>query len=154
MNGQAKQSWSLHEWVWLAPAFGLLIIARLVIIIVPFRRIAARLGDNQGPTPQIPLATPDQQTRALQLGRTVRRAAKLVPTGAHCFPQALVAALLLRLYGIPHAIQFGLRKKQKAEQAGDDDVLAAHAWVVSGKVRVTGGSSFASHAVVACFVHT
>lgn len=150
MSSPSIRNWTLHEWAWLVPAFVLLIIARLIIIIAPFRWIAARLGDNQGPQPQSPLVTEKQADRALQLGRTVRRAAKLVPTGAHCFPQAIVASLLLRLYGIPYAIHFGLRKK--LEDGDDNKALAAHAWVNAGKIRVTGGQSFHQFTTVACFV--
>ena len=82
----------------------------------------------------------------MQIGRAVRLAARYTPWDSNCFPQAVVARLLLGLYGIPYALFFGLRRDP------DSGAMLAHAWVAAGRVRVTGGESFGQFTVVGVFV--
>jgi len=130
----------------LLPVFLLLGLAKALILIVPFRRLAPRLGVSVGVSPWVPVLEPGQEARALLVGRLVRLAARYTPWDSNCFPQAVVARLLLGLYGIPYALYFGvMRNDQSAE-------MKAHAWVVAGRIRVTGGTSFGRFTVVGCFV--
>lgn len=92
---------SAFEQAWLLPAWLLLGLARGAILLVPFRRLAPLLGRVQGATPWVPVLSPAQQRRALRVGRTVRLAARYTPWTSNCFPQALVASLLLRALGVP-----------------------------------------------------
>jgi hypothetical protein len=80
------------------------------------------------------------------IGRTIRLAARYAPWQANCFAQAIVAAFLLRLYGLPYSVFFGLRRA--VAPAGGMD---AHAWTASGKIAVTGGSCFDRFTVVGVF---
>ena len=59
----------------------------------------------------------------------------------------MVARSLLGLRGLPYGLYLGLRKD--AKEAGG---MAAHAWVCTGPVAVTGGRSFGQFTVVGVFV--
>lgn len=85
------------------------------------------------------LLDPAQEARALQIGRLVRMTAVYTPWDSNCFPQAVVARLLLGLYGIPYVLNFGLMR----DPAGGE--MKAHAWV-------TAGASFGQFTTVGCFV--
>ena len=132
--------------LWLVPAWSMLSLCRLSITILSFRRLASLLGAAHGNMACIPLVTEGQQRRAAQIGQTVRLAARYVPWGANCYPQALTACLLLVLYRIPHCLCFGVALDP--QERG----FSAHAWIAAGKVRVIGGESFSRYAVIACFV--
>ena len=139
---------SAFERLWVLPAWLLLGFGRAVILVVPFRHIAPRLGRLQGAAPWVPLLRPELQERALRIGRTVRLAARLSPWTANCFPQAVAASLLLRLHRVPYALHFGLAPRGSS----GEDRMKAHAWVNAGPVNVTGGRSFGHYTVVANFV--
>jgi hypothetical protein len=131
--------------IWLGPVWGLLGLCRLAILVVPLRRLAPLFGQDMGASAWVPLATPRQIARARDIRRTIGLAAGYCPWQAACYPQALAARLIMGLYGVPHALHFGLRRD------GVEGEVAAHAWVVCGPVAVTGGEGFGTHAVVRSF---
>jgi hypothetical protein len=143
IHGFARLSW--FERLWLFPAWLLLGIACLVILAVPFRRLAHVLGSHVGIAPWVPVLDAKDEARALSIARVVQTVARRTPWESNCFPQAIVARLLLGLYGVPCALFLGVRDASGVE-------LKAHAWVVSGRVCVTGGRSFDRFTVVGCFV--
>jgi hypothetical protein len=130
--------------VWLVPAWLELGLSRALILVVPFRTLAPRLGTAQGTAANVPLLTPAQEARARAIGRTIRLAARYTPWTSNCFPQAVVARTMLGMHGIPYAIHFGLMPDGNAG-------MRAHAWVVAGRVPVTGGHSFDHYTVVGVF---
>lgn len=132
--------------LWFLPVCALLGLARLAVLCVPFRKIAKYLGEDFGTAATIPLLKPDQFSKAAMIGKTVQLAARYAPWNANCFPQAIAAAALLKLYKIPYSIFFGLRKDMVPSKS-----LAAHAWTMSGRVAVTGGRSFEKFTVVGVF---
>lgn len=132
--------------LWLMPTWVILGFARLAVLCVPFRKIAKYLGEDFGTAATIPLLKPDQFSKAELVGKTVQLAARYAPWNANCFPQAIAAAALLKLYKIPYSIFFGLRKDMPSSES-----LAAHAWTMSGRVAVTGGRSFGKFTVVGVF---
>lgn len=132
--------------LWAVPVWILLGLAKLAIHLVSFKRIAAFAGRPQGVEAWIPLASPEQCRRAQLIGNTIKAVAKNTPWDSNCFPQALTARLLLGIYGIPHAIYFGLMREAKGAE------LKAHAWVACDRVPVTGGRSFQTFTVVGMFV--
>ncbi len=131
--------------IWFLPIWFLLGISKTLIFTIHFRRLARCLGKTSNIDPWVPLVTAQQNMRALYIGRAIRMTAQYTPWNSNCFPQAVVARILLGLYGIPYALYFGL---QKDPQKGE---VNAHAWVVSGPIRVTGGASFGQFTVVGCF---
>lgn len=137
---------SLWLQLWFLPTWILLGIAKVLIFTMTFRNLIERLGVATGVEPWVPLLSPLQQSRALRIGRVVRLAARYTPWDSNCFPQAVVARLLLGLHGVPYALFFGLSR------AREGSGLAAHAWVAAGRVRVTGGYSFGEYTVVGTYV--
>lgn len=132
--------------LWAGPIWVVLGLSKLAIHLLSFKRIAGYLGAAQGVEPWVPLASAAQQARARMIRRTVEAVAANTPWESNCFPQALTARLLLGLYGVPHAVYFGLMR-----EAGGDG-LKAHAWVACDRVAVTGGHSFQAFTVVGMFV--
>lgn len=128
------------------PAWVLLGLAKALIFTIPFKRLAPRLGVHAGASPWIPLLLPSQEKKALQIGRLVQLAARYTPWDSNCFPQAVVARILLGLFGIPYALYFGLMRDVATSE------MKAHAWVSAGRIRVTGGASFMQFTTVGCFV--
>ncbi len=135
-------------WVQLGfvPTYLLLGIAKFLIFNIPFRTLAPHLGLSRAPAPWLPLISPSQEQRARLISRLVQMTAKYTPWTSNCFPQAIVAKLLLGLYRMPYIIYFGVQRDQAT------GAMKAHAWVVSGRVRVTGGFSFDQFTVVGQFV--
>lgn len=132
--------------VWLGTVWLLLGVARAIILAVPFNRFVRYLGASSGITPQTPVLDPQQRIRAQQVGIVITMAARYTPWDSNCFPQGIVACLLLRLYQVPYSICFGLGRK------ADDAVLIAHAWVTAGQVPVVGSLGAQRFTTVGVFV--
>lgn len=120
--------------------------ARLAIRLVPLRHLSKIYGKDQGAAVTIPFAPAAAANRAEILRRAIALAVRNSPDAANCYPQALVAHLMLRFARIPHTIFFGLK------QADGPSALAAHAWVMVGPVAVCGQNSFGEYRVVRSFV--
>lgn len=136
----------LFEQAWFLPAWLLLGTSRLLILIIPFRTLAQRLGTHTGVEPWVPLINEHQEFTARRIARVVQMTAKYTPWLSNCFPQAVAARILLGIYGIPCSIFFGVARKPGNTQ------MQAHAWVASGRITVSGGRSFDHYTVVGCFV--
>ena len=135
----------LFVWLWILPVWIFLGITKTLIFTVSFKRLYPWLGQKVAVAPWSPLLTDPQQKRAQQIGRVVRMMAKYTPWNSNCFPQAVTARLLLGLYRVPYVLCFGVRR----DAAGQP--MQAHAWVVSGRIHVTGGDSFSRFTTVAMF---
>lgn len=119
--------------------------ARLVVLVVPLRRLARYYGRDRGAEIIVPDAGAKDVHTALFIRQAIALAVRYSPKSANCYPQALVARLLLRWLRVPHAMFFGLR-------AGEgDETMEAHAWVLVGDIPVCGGKSAESYTVVRCF---
>ena len=132
--------------VWLLPAWVLLGLSRLAVLVVPMRYI----GRFMGVSCELDTAPPEiderQEHRAREIGRVVRIAAGYAPWNANCFAQALTARVLMGLYRAPYAIFFGVMRDPETRE------MKAHAWVAAGSVKITGGDGFAQFAVVAAYL--
>jgi len=133
-------------WIfWFGPMWLLLGFSRAVILLIPFRHLSGMLGDRFDPWPHVPLVTAEEGRRARDISHVVQSASRYTPWKSNCYTSAIAARLLLGLYGIPYIVFLGLRKDDETEK------YSAHAWVVSGPVRVVGGSGFGLYAPVGCF---
>ena len=103
-------------------------VARVVILLVPFRRIARRLERR----PRGRLAVPDPGLAA-SVRRAVTTAARHVPWNAVCLPQAMAAKSMLARRGCASTLHLGVARK------GADDLMA-HAWLEAGNAIVVGES--------------
>jgi hypothetical protein len=145
---KARSLWRqpLFVWAWLIPCWCLLGVAKALILAVAFNRLSPWFGDSAGIEPMRPLIDPSQVSRAVQIGRVIRMAARYTPWNSNCFPQAIVARMILGLYRIPYAMYLGVMR----DPSGPG--LQAHAWVAAGRIDVTGGASFSRFTVVAMFL--
>lgn len=103
-----------------------LFMARLMVLIIPFRRLAnwsASKNDAQASAP------PELIER---ISFAVSAAANNVPWRADCFPQSIAASKLLKRYGYSSTIHLGVANDGEA-------TIAGHAWLTCGETVVTGG---------------
>ena len=120
LNGADK--WLLvRAAVWLA-------IARIMLLVMPFRRLAAQLSVGREATD-----TETNPELLQRISRAVVVAASHVPWRSDCFPQTIAARMLLKRHGYASTIHIGV------ERIGDDE-LNAHAWLTCGETVITGGT--------------
>ena len=134
----------------LLEAAGWLLVARLALVLVPFPRLAPRLGAFVSPQearavqaswPQ----SPELVARAQLIGWAVTRAARYVPFKAVCLPQAMAARIMLKRRGVASVMHFGAAR-------GEEKPIDAHAWLDAAGVEVTGYPVAAGFSEIACFV--
>ena len=130
----------------LLPAWLLTGFSRLMVLLLPFKLYAKRLGKHHGVAAFIPILDSAQQQKALSIGRAVRMSAVMAPWNANCQAQAIAARILFNIFSIPYSIHYGLSKDPESK-------LKAHAWVCAGPVQVTGGYGFDEFTVVAVFAN-
>ena len=134
--------------VLIAEAVVCLLVARLAVVMLPFPKLARRLGRFVPPDEARRLgagATAREAQAAAEVGWAVTRAARYVPFKAVCLPQAMAAQGMLRRRGIASVMHFGASK-------GDVKPLDAHAWLDAAGVEVTGYPIAKGFAEIACFV--
>lgn len=131
--------------VTLLPTWAMLGVSRAAILAVQFKRLAPRLGVDLGPFFAVPLVTPEQERRARQIQSVIALAARYTPWTSNCFPQAIVARVLLGMSGIPYTLFFGVAREDNTKE------IQAHAWVCSGPVFVSGGRGAHRFTIVRAF---
>ncbi|MDO8875884.1 MAG: lasso peptide biosynthesis B2 protein, partial [Pseudolabrys sp.] len=92
-----------------------LLLARLALIVVPFPRLAKRLGTFVAPGEARRAQARNQVSRlqmdqAAEVGWAVTRAARYVPFRAVCLPQAIAARIMLKRRGVASVLHFGAGK--------------------------------------------
>ena len=126
----------------LAEALLSLTAASLAIRLLPFRRVAARMGgralDAKGPE------TGEAARAANQCGWAVRAWADRVPWRAVCFQRGLALHWMLRRRGIASVLHYGV-----AQSAAEG--LRAHVWVSANGRLVMGGEEAPNYACLATF---
>jgi hypothetical protein len=114
--------------------------ARLMLICLPFRKIAPLLGKNVADSNRhdIPPSARPGRIRA-----AISRAAACAPWRTKCFEQALAGKLMLSYRKMPGIVFFGINKQ--------GEVLNAHAWLESDGVIITGGKQVDQYTIIARF---
>ena len=141
----AALSWA-DRWL-LVQVFVLLGVARLALRLIPFRRLAQRLGSLQTETP--PDAPPDHLALARRVALALARVSPYTPWRSNCFPQALAARYWLHRRRIPTTLYLGVALHKPA---GAPDVeMTAHAWLRCGPLIVTGGPGHERYTITARF---
>jgi hypothetical protein len=138
---------TLREWRLFLEALRCLAWAKILVHTLPFPRLARRLGQAQ--TQTAPMISPGDRTVAVQISWAVQAAARHVPLGFVCLPQAMAAQRMLRRRGLATTLYFSaaFAKGKKAR-------LQAHAWLRAGDKIVTGEEQMAGHPAVAWFGDT
>jgi Transglutaminase-like superfamily len=103
-------------------------LARFLILLVPFRRIAPWL--QRKPRGSERPTAPDRAL-AGNVRRAVTTAAHHVPWNAVCLPQAMAAKFMLARRGFDSTLHLGVARK------GANDLIA-HAWLEAGSAIVVG----------------
>jgi len=124
-SGDQRLLWMATYW---------LAMARVWLLFLPFRKLAARLGTGTGSTG----ADPELLRR---VGRAISAAAAHVPWRSDCFPQSIAANRLLKCLGYASTIHLGVSR------VGGDG-LEGHSWVTCGPVVVTGGGDMSRYAEI------
>ena len=124
----------------LMEAAAALTVAGTLLRLLPFPRLASRLGHHmaEGPVAQDGAVT----SEALRIRWAVETAGKHLPWKPMCLPQAVTAHWMLRKRGINSTLYLGVDPALRYD---------AHAWVRVGSVIVTGGPRQERFAVVSSF---
>jgi hypothetical protein len=130
------------DWRLAAEAFVCLVVFRLAVWFVPFRRLAAGMGDAMTESPAHNAEA--QRGPAARIGWAVQGLGTRLPWMSQCLVQALAATWMLQRRRIPSTLYFGLAKDDSGE-------LNAHAWVRSGARVLTGAQGRDTFTVVATF---
>jgi hypothetical protein len=119
----------------------LLALARMIVLMVPFRRIAPLLGRTMAESPP---GASQQLTMAQKISWAVQTAGRHTPWESKCLAQAMAAKMMLRRRQIPSTLYLGLAKDEQGE-------LTAHAWLRCGDLILTGGQNYESFTTIATF---
>ena len=131
-----RRRWPRGDWFALGEAFVVLAVVRLSLATMNFKRIeriVVALVRRLAPTPVDGTAEDDAR-----LGRSVRRAAVLVP-GAKCLAQATAAMLLSARYNRRSRMTIGVK-------LGASEAFGAHAWLETPHGIPVGGAEAAQFA--------
>ena len=126
----------------LLEALGFLCWARILIRVVPFRRIAPHLGSAMMESP-IDVSEAERLI-ALRIAWAVQSVARNMPLGFVCLPQAMAAKWMLRRRHLPSTLYLGLQRK-------DESKLTAHAWLRVGNTILAGRAESLNHTVIAMY---
>lgn len=110
--------------------------ARLWLAIMPFRKVAGKLGTSYPAAAPKNMLLPTSETDdavARQISEAVIRASKNVPYKAVCIQQAVAAKIMLARRGIPSVMHFGVGRTED-----EHEKMRAHAWLATANVEVTG----------------
>jgi hypothetical protein len=132
--GWAQRGALLEALFWLG-------LARLALLIVPFRRIAPWLGTQMAQTEE--RTAPREEALAQEIGWAVGAVARRTPWESACLAQAISAKAMLRRRGVASTLYLGLAR-------GEGGQLQAHAWLRCGAAVVTGGDH-SDYTVMASF---
>jgi len=127
-----------------------LLIARVQLKTIPFPKLARKWGAFVPPSDPragsgLSPAADHPAMIARRVGDAVLRAARNVPFGAVCLPQAMAARRMLERRAIPSVMHFGVAK-------GQDKPIDAHAWLDAAGVKVTGYPVANGFVEMGCFV--
>ena len=117
---------------------------RLIILTIPFRKIAPFLGKQMIETSNQESPIP---TKILleQISRSIHRASRFVPWQAKCLVQAMTGKTMLRKRDMESTLYLGLAKEKNQNE------LIAHAWLRCGNEIICGGIGLNRFTIVAYF---
>jgi hypothetical protein len=118
--------------------------AKILVQVLPFPRLARRLGKPQTETSRT--ITPQERAIAAEISWAVQAVARHLPVGFVCLPQAVAAQAMLRRRGLSTTLYFGVAFDQNRK-----DALTAHAWLRAGDRIVTGADQIHGHHAVEWF---
>ena len=133
-------SWT-ERWLLVEAALWLTVV-RLILHLVPFRRLAPHLGDVNQESPMA--VAPQVSQTAVQVGWAVRAVARRTPWESACLAQASSAKFMLRRRHVQSTLYLGLARD-------DSQALQAHAWLRCGSEILTGKRGHQRYSVISTF---
>ncbi len=134
------------ERVLLLESFLMLGVARLAVLLLPFKWLAVFLGKKKAKTDEEENVSTSSVSLARNIGKTVSSAASHTPWASLCLPQAVAALWMLKRRGIAGVLYLGVAKHES-----DPEKLPAHAWLCYGGVILIGAADYEKYTVVAMF---
>lgn len=117
-------------------------VARFIILVVPFRYLAGKIGKPMTETPyQMDSA---KLIKGTQIAGIINTIAKVTPWKSNCLVKALSCQFMLRRRKIPSTLYLGVAKEKNGE-------ILAHAWLRCGNRILTGKETSAMFKPIACF---
>jgi hypothetical protein len=117
-------------------------VARLLILIFPFRWIEPYLGQRMVESPVD--ALPEDSHQLKQVAWAISKMSRYTPWQSKCLVRALAAKRMLQSRQIVSTLYLGVTRRTSTK-------LEAHAWLRSGSVYLTGGEGYKHFTVVASF---
>lgn len=126
----------------IAEALVLTGIYRLMILLVPFKKIKGLLGNYMEDSP-FEMDELNFKT-IIDVRWAIRIACRSTPWKSNCFVQSLTAQKMLRKRKLPYTVYFGIHKDSEKN-------MKAHSWTRCGKEFVTGEKGKEAFTTVAKF---
>lgn len=123
-------------------AFGLLAFSKIAVRIIPFRKMAAHLGDINKAAG---LLSATQMKEALGVRHIIFMTSANVPWKSVCLDQALTAMMMLNRRKLPNTLYLGVKIDEAKRK------IEAHAWVKCNDKILVGGPQSKEFKVVAFF---
>lgn len=134
-----------HDWAaraLLLEALAWLCWAKFLLLAVPFRWLAPRLGKPMTQSP--PTLSADEIQSAQRVSWAVQAVARHLPLGFVCLPQAIAAKWMLRRRRLASTLYVGVARPDQMK-------FTAHAWLRAGDKILTGRAESTTHTVIATF---
>ncbi len=138
-------SLSRREQLLLIEALFHLTLARVIILLLPFRWFSSRLG--QAAAESNAELSAAQVMSAAQIGAAVARMSPHTLWDSACLTQAIAAQWMLNRRHIPSTLYLGIEKESKQK-------WLAHAWVRCGKIILVGANGYTQYTVVSSFANS
>ena len=117
-------------------------VARLALLVVPFRWILPFLGRHMAESPQT--TESEHKEIAERISWVVQTASRHMPWECKCLTQAIACKSMLKRRGLRTTLYLGAAK-------GGEENLKAHAWLRTGDLIVTGARDIDRFIVVSTF---
>ncbi len=135
---------SPREQILLIEALFHLTLARVIILVLPFRWFSSRLGQAAAESNSELSAA--QVKLAAQIGAAVARMSPHTLLDSACLTQAIAAQWMLHRRHIPSTLYLGIEKESKQK-------WLAHAWVRCGQNILVGANGYTQYTVVSSFAN-
>lgn len=135
-----RRGWS--DQALLMEALAWLCVARLLLLLLPFRWLAPRLGHAMSESPA--RITEPERKLALRVSWAVQSVARNLPLGFVCLPQAIAAKWMLQRRRLATTLYLGVARPEQT-------TLTAHAWLRAGDRILTGRAESFQHTTIAWF---
>jgi hypothetical protein len=135
-----RLSW--RDRLFLAEATFWLGIARSVLCILPFRRIAPHLGHHMANSPETDVSK--HKTTLKRISWAIVTVSRYAPWDCKCLVQAIAGKRMLQIRGLPSTLYLGVSKDEA-------EGFSAHAWLRCGEMVLTGSQGKDRFTVVSTF---